>query len=43
MSVIQFQGKTSTFRVQVADEGEYGDQTWRDDLKKLLEEPVQRN
>jgi len=27
----------STFRVQVVDEGEYGDQTWRDELKKLLE------
>lgn len=29
--------RDSTFRVQVLDEGEYGDQTWRDDLKALLE------
>jgi len=29
--------RDSTFRVQVVDEGEYGDQTWKDDLKKLLE------
>jgi type III restriction enzyme len=32
--------RDSTFRVQVVDEGEYGDQTWRDELKKLLEASV---
>jgi type III restriction enzyme len=30
----------STFRVQVVDEGEYGDQTWKDELKKLLEQAL---
>jgi type III restriction enzyme len=29
--------RDSTFRVQVLDEGEYADQTWRDELKGLLE------
>ena len=29
--------RDSTFRVQVVDEGEYADQTWRDELKSLLE------
>lgn len=29
--------RDSTFRVQVLDEGNYGDQTWRNDLKELLE------
>lgn len=28
------------FRVQVLDEGEYQDRDWRDELKKLLDEPV---
>jgi type III restriction enzyme len=28
--------RDSTFRVQVLDEGEYGDETWRDDLRRLL-------
>jgi hypothetical protein len=28
--------RDSTFRVQVLDEGEYGDE-WRDELKRLLE------
>ncbi len=32
--------RDSTFRVQVVDEGEYGDQTWRDELKTLLEQPL---
>jgi type III restriction enzyme len=29
-----------TFRFQVLDEGEYEDRDWRDDLKRLLEEPA---
>jgi type III restriction enzyme len=29
-----------TFRVQVLDEGEYGDRDWKADLRKMLEEPV---
>jgi type III restriction enzyme len=29
--------RDSTFRVQVLDEGEYGDRTWKDELKELLE------
>jgi type III restriction enzyme len=32
--------RDSTFRVQVVDEGEYADQTWRDELKELLEGPA---
>ena len=32
--------RDSTFRVQVVDEGEYADQTWRDELKELLEQPA---
>jgi hypothetical protein len=32
--------RDSTFRVQVVDEGEYADQTWRDELKELLERPL---
>lgn len=31
--------RDSTFRVQVVDEGEYADQTWRDELRELLEHP----
>lgn len=31
--------RDSTFRVQVVDEGEYADQTWRDELRQLLEQP----
>ena len=27
----------SNFRVPVVDEGEHGDQTWKDDLRRLLE------
>jgi type III restriction enzyme len=29
-----------TFRFQVLDEGEYEDRDWRDDLKRVLEEPL---
>ena len=29
--------RDSILRVQVLDEGEYGEQTWRDDVKALLE------
>jgi type III restriction enzyme len=29
--------RDSTFRVQVLDEGEYGDRTWKDELKELLD------
>lgn len=29
-----------TFRFQVLDEGEYEDRDWRDDLKRVLEEPI---
>jgi type III restriction enzyme len=32
--------RDSRFRVQVVDEGEYADQTWRDELKALLEIPA---
>jgi len=30
-----------TFRFQILDEGDYADKDWRDDLKKLLENPGQ--
>lgn len=29
-----------TFRFQILDEGEYEDRDWRDDLKRVLEEPI---
>ena len=28
------------FRFQVLDEGDYADRDWRDELKKLLQQPV---
>jgi type III restriction enzyme len=31
--------KDNTFRVQVLDEGEYADRDWKDELKRLLEQP----
>jgi type III restriction enzyme len=32
--------RDNTFRVQVLDEGEYADRDWKDELKKLLEQPA---
>jgi len=40
MQLIQCKGMTGSFRVQVVDEGECADQTWRDELKELLEQPL---